>query len=302
MLNNKEDDVFLSRWINNELSEEELSDFKSHPEYEYYLKIKQGSEALDIRAYDIEKELSILKSKRDQQPSKNRGVIKLIPYIAIAASIALIIGLFVYQMNSSFSTDYGKQQIVALPDGSQMILNAKSKAHFNKSDWNTNRTVTLEGEAYFTVKKGSTFTVQTQNGTVSVLGTEFNVQSQSSFFQVNCYEGKVQVINKTNKEILTRGTAYRNTEKNMPKRWVFEAQKPSWLTQTSTFKSMPLQYVLHELEDQYELKIITKNIDLQTKYTGSFPNNNKKVALTTVFSTLGMTYRLLDDGKTVVVE
>ncbi|WP_025741463.1 FecR family protein [Aquimarina pacifica] len=302
MLSNKEDDIFLSRWINEELSEEELSEFKSHPEYEYFTKIKQGTDSLVIREYDIENALSRIKSTRVNNTSKKRSIIKLVPYFAAAASIAIIIGLFLYQMDTSFATNYGKQQIVVLPDGSEMILNAKSEASFNKNEWKEHRTVSLNGEAYFKVKKGSKFTVKTKNGTITVLGTQFNVQSQNKFFEVTCYEGKVRVNNDTIEEVLTKGKGYRNIEKRAPERWSFESQKPSWLTKTSSFKSTPIEYVFKELEEQYQIKIITNNIDLKTIYTGSFPNTNKKVALTTVFSTLGMTYKLSDDSKTVVVE
>ncbi|TSE08619.1 MULTISPECIES: FecR family protein [Aquimarina] len=303
MLDDKKDDIFLSRWISGELSEEELREFKSHPEYEYYVKIMAGADALDLKDYDVEEELHTLKSKRNSTTNKNSGlVIKLWPYTAVAASIAIILGLFLFNSNDSFSSDYGEQLAVTLPDGSEMILNAKSTANFDSDSWNENRTVTLKGEAYFKVKKGSKFTVSTKNGEVSVLGTQFNVQSQNNFFEVACYEGKVSVSNLKNEEILTAGKGYRNLNNSNPEQWTFESNEPSWLTNTSSFRSTPIKYVFDELEEQYNLDINTKNINLKTIYTGTFPNNNKEVALKTVFSTLGMEYSVSQDGKTVVLE
>ncbi|WP_271765874.1 FecR family protein [Aquimarina algiphila] len=303
MLDDKKDDIFLSRWISGELSEEELREFKSHPEYEYYVKIMAGADALDLKDYDVEEELHTLKSKRNSTTNKNSGlVIKLWPYTAVAASIAIILGLFLFNSNDSFSSDYGEQLAVTLPDGSEMILNAKSTANFDSDNWNENRTVTLKGEAYFKVKKGSKFTVSTKNGEVSVLGTQFNVQSQNNFFEVACYEGKVSVSNLKNEEILTAGKGYRNLNNSNPEQWTFESNEPSWLTNTSSFRSTPIKYVFDELEEQYNLDINTKNINLKTIYTGTFPNNNKEVALKTVFSTLGMEYSVSQDGKTVVLE
>ncbi|WP_282079335.1 FecR family protein [Aquimarina algiphila] len=303
MLDDKKDDIFLSRWISGELSEEELREFKSHPEYEYYVKIMAGADALDLKDYDVEEELHTLKSKRNSTTNKNSGlVIKLWPYTAVAASIAIILGLFLFNSNDSFSSDYGEQLAVTLPDGSEMILNAKSTANFDSDSWNENRTVTLKGEAYFKVKKGSKFTVSTKNGEVSVLGTQFNVQSHNNFFEVACYEGKVSVSNLKNEEILTAGKGYRNLNNSNPEQWTFESNKPSWLTNTSSFRSTPIKYVFDELEEQYNLDINTKNINLKTIYTGTFPNNNKEVALKTVFSTLGMEYSVSQDGKTVVLE
>ncbi len=299
MLDDKKDDIFLSRWINGELSEEELRDFQSHPEYEHYVKIMAGADALRLKDYDLEEELLVIKSKSGSK--KSRNVIKLWPYMAVAASIALIIGLFIFSQNESFSTNYGEKLVVLLPDGSEMILNAKSKASFDKGNWKNTRLVELEGEAFFKVKKGSEFTVSTDNGDVSVLGTQFNVQSHNSFFEVNCYEGKVQVINQKNKEILTAGIAYRNIEET-PEKWIFARKKPSWVTNTSSFRSVPLKYVFKELEEQYNIQINTTNINTNTIYTGTFPNNDIEVALKTVFSTLGIEYSLTPDGKTVVLE
>ncbi|PKV50102.1 FecR family protein [Aquimarina sp. MAR_2010_214] len=303
MLDDKKDDIFLSRWINGELSEEELREFKSHPEYEHYVKIMAGADALDLTDYDIEKELSTLKSKSSYtSKEKSNSVIKLWPYIAVAASIVIILGIFLFKPSESFNANYGEQLTVTLPDGSEMILNAKSTASFDEKNWKKNRMVTLEGEAFFKVKKGSKFTVTTKNGKVSVLGTQFNVQSQNTLFEVTCFEGKVSVVNKENKNILTAGKGYRNLENTAPESWTFDTQKPSWLNNTSSFRSIPIKYVFNELEEQYDLKIKTTEINLETIYTGTFPNNNKEVALRTVFSTLGMKYSLSKDSKTVVLE
>ncbi|WP_299214476.1 FecR domain-containing protein [uncultured Aquimarina sp.] len=303
MFDDKKDDIFLSRWINGELSPEELHEFQSHPEYEYYMKIMAGADALNLKAYDVDTALNTIKSRRNTSSQKStKPVIKLWPYLAAAASIVIIFGLFLFNSNDSFTTSFGEQLAVTLPDGSEMILNAKSEASFDKKNWDTNRTVSLDGEAYFKVKKGSTFTVTTTNGDVSVLGTEFNVQSQASFFEAVCYEGKVSVSSGQENTILTAGKGYRKIARIASENWTFEALEPSWITNTSSFRSVPLGYVFKELEDQYNITIDTKSIDTDIIYTGTFPNNDIDVALKTVFSTLGLQYQLLQDGKTVVVE
>jgi len=299
MLDEKKDNIFLSRWIQGELSQEELSEFKKHPEYKNYTRIKVGADILELRSYDINDQLSAIKSKRDIK--KSRGVIKLWPYFTAAASIAVIVGLFLFGSSESYHTDYGEKLTVTLPDGSEMILNARSVASFDKDEWNRKRIVNLKGEAFFKVKKGSTFTVSTNNGEVSVLGTQFNVNSQNSLFEVTCFEGKVRVANGKNKEILTVGTAFRNIDKTAEK-WDFTASNPTWITNTSSFKSIPIRYVLNELKEQYNIQIKEDGINLNHKYTGTFPNDNIEVALNTVFSTLDIDYSLSQDGKTVVLE
>lgn len=304
MLDDKKDDVFLSRWITDELSPEELSEFKSHPEYNAYLKIKTASDNLELRNYDEQGVLKTIKSSKVFTTSiKSKPVVKLWRYAAVAASIAIILGLFLFiGNNDSYKTSYGEQLAVTLPDGSEMILNAKSQASFDSENWDTDRRVTLSGEAYFKVKKGNTFTVTTSNGDVSVLGTEFNVQSQDAFFEAVCYEGKVRVLSDQEEAILTAGKAYRNIIEKPSEQWVFEALKPSWVDYNSSFKSVPLHYVFSELEEQYNIKIKIEGIDTNLVYTGTFPNDDLKVALKTVFSSLNMEYKLLEDGETVVLK
>ncbi len=296
----KKDDIFLARWINGELSEDELRDFKSHPDYNHYVKINAGINSLDIRDYDIEKELSFIKSKSaTQTKNKNTPIKKLWPYMAVAASIAIIFSIFLYSPKETYTTGYGEQISVALPDGSEMILNAKSIASFDKKSWNDKREVSLTGEAFFKVKKGEKFTVVTNNGNISVLGTQFNVQSQGTFFEVACFEGKVSVQSNSIKKILTPGKGYRSIKNDTDENWSFTSKKPSWTSNTSSFRSVPIKYVFKELEEQYHIKIKTSNIDLETIFTGNFPNNNKEVALRTVFSTLDMDFSISQDGKTV---
>ena len=144
--------------------------------------------------------------------NKNTPIKKLWPNLTVAASIAIILGIFLYNPQKIYTSNYGEQISVTLPDGSEMILNAKSIASFDKSSWNVNREVSLKGEAFFKVKKGGKFTVVTDNGNISVLGTQFNVQSQDSFFEVTCFEGKVKVQSNTAKKILTSGKGYRTIE------------------------------------------------------------------------------------------
>ncbi|MBW1294533.1 FecR family protein [Aquimarina litoralis] len=302
MLDNKNDDIFLSRWINGELSPEELDEFQSHPEYKHFAKIKAGSDALDLSDYDIDTALSNIKSaKSNSIENHKKPVIKLWPYAAVAASIAIIFGLFFFNTNDSFTSSYGEKLAVTLPDGSEMILNAKSEASFDKDNWENNRTVSLDGEAYFKVKKGSRFTVTTKNGEVTVLGTEFNVQSQSDYFAAVCYEGKVSVSNTNEETILTAGKGYQKIAKSSSVSWTFEALEPSWINNISSFRSVPVKYIFKELEEQYNITIDTKGIDTSIIYTGTFPNNDIDVALKTVFSTLGLQYQLQDD-KTVVLD
>ena len=78
-----------------------------------------------------------------------------------------------------------------------------------KRNGQTKRDLTLEGEAYFKVQKGQTFSVNTTDGVVKVLGTHFNVKQRNNYFEVNCYEGLVSVTYNNETVKLPPGKTFR---------------------------------------------------------------------------------------------
>ena len=106
---------------------------------------------------------------------------------AIAASLAAIIVSYAifYSAAVEYTTDANQKIAISLPDGSTVNLNGNSKTSYNTVAWYFNRSVSLSGEAFFSVKKGSQFSVNTNNGVIKVLGTSFNVFSRDKDFLVD---------------------------------------------------------------------------------------------------------------------
>ncbi|PJB20329.1 MAG: anti-sigma factor, partial [Flavobacteriaceae bacterium CG_4_9_14_3_um_filter_33_16] len=69
-----------------------------------------------------------------------------------------------------------------------------------------------------------------------------------------------------------------------------ETLAPSWLQNESQFKSMPYKEVLAEFERQYNIVIISENIDKNQLFTGSFTHNNMDLALKSMTLPLHITY------------
>ena len=214
--------------------------------------------------------------------------------IGIAASIVFLFGLFSILGNNDiiYETNFGETKTITLLDDSQVILNSKSTIVFNENDWKKGRQLTLDGEAYFKVEKGNTFTVNTNNGSVTVLGTQFNVNSTNDFFDVVCYEGKVSVSLESSEHILLPTQRIRKINGNPSKSSATQFSKPTWIDGESTFKSVPIRYVITALEDQFNIKINSESIDDTTVFSGSFPHHNLNVALITVFDALEMKYNI----------
>ena len=276
---------YLAKWLNGELSEEELVKFKASEEYASYEKLKEVSASLRAPDFDVENALGRLQAKRSQASPK---VIAMKPYkrfMRIAAAVAILITgsyLFLNLSNTSYSTELAENTELFLPDNSEVILNAGSKVSFNEKNWDTNREINLKGEAFFKVAKGKKFTVTTSQGSVSVLGTQFNVENRDGFFEVNCYEGLVQVEYKDMIKQLPAGTSFLVIEGKVMDVEESNASQPSWTRNESSFESIPLKYVFNELERQYDISVNTENVDTNLLFTGTFSNTDLKMALKSI--------------------
>ena len=125
--------------------------------------------------------------------------------LRIAASLvvlALVGGLF-WTRPISYSTPPGVQRTVQLDDGSTVFLNSGSRLTHKKTFGKNHRAVKLKGEAFFDVAHHETpFTVETFNGTVTVLGTRFNVRARDNEQEpetvVVLEQGSVRFTSRTN--------------------------------------------------------------------------------------------------------
>ncbi|CAM1348525.1 FecR family protein [Tenacibaculum crassostreae] len=299
MKENYKDETFLARWIANELSASELEEFQQTEDYQQFKAINDASQLLKTPEFNQEQVFG----KIQQKTQTKKKVVKLVPtwmYGAVA-SIALLLSFFYFNNNTvDFSTSYGEQLTISLPDNSTVHLSPNSKVSYKKRNWNEKRELSLEGQAFFEVEKGKSFTVNTNEGNVTVLGTKFTVNSADNYFEVKCFEGKVKVTSKYNDEtILTLGKAYRNYN-NSIENWNFEDNNPSWLKGESSFTNTPLHQVIKALENQFNLKFDTSKIDTNKRFTGTFTHNDVNIALKTVFAPMKISYKLAKNSYVVL--
>lgn len=132
--------------------------------------------------------------------------LRLRPTLRIAASVAaiLVIGLLIYRLspysNQVYATSYGDTMQCRLPDGTLVTLNANSILRVDRS-WQKSgqRKVWLQGEAFFNVHprirdgKPVKFVVHTQDLSIEVKGTQFNVNTRKEQTRVVLSEGNIQL-------------------------------------------------------------------------------------------------------------
>ncbi|MGB5822102.1 MAG: FecR family protein [Saonia sp.] len=286
---------YLAKWLNNELSEEELTVFKKTDEYASYQKILETSNTLEAPHFDAEKALGKV---RDKQLAKEVKVIAISPFkklLRVAAAIAVIIAVSYFYMaslNENISTQFAERTEIVLPDASEIILNADSEVSYSKKKWNKERNVSLEGEAFFKVAKGKRFTVITDDGMVSVLGTQFNVENRKGLFEVTCFEGLVSVTYNHTEIKLPAGASFLAINGEILEAEIPNTAEPTWINDESSFKSIPLTFVLDEFQRQYNVKVATENIDVNQLFTGSFSNTNMDLALQSISAPSQIKFKL----------
>ncbi len=293
---------YLAKWLNNELTAQELETFEKSEAYASYQKIIKTTEDLRSPDFDMDKALaaSILK-----QTSKTIKVIKLNPvkkFMRIAAAIALLLaGSYFYfsSQNETLTTDIANNTAFLLPDSSEVYLNADSEITYSKKNWDKERDLKLQGEAYFKVAKGEKFTVETSSGLVTVLGTQFNVKSTDNFFEVTCFEGLVSVTFKEETVKLPAGFSFLVLDNKFTVMDLSDVLEPTWLHSESTFRNIPLRFVLNEFERQFKVTVDVKNIDTEKLFTGSFNHKDMDIALKSICNPNQIKYKL--DGDKVLL-
>ena len=286
-----EREELIKKWLDNELNSHELDAFKKLKDYNELVTLSNNLTRFKAPEYNVQEELNIALQNINTTKTESKTH-WLRPVLRIAAILAISFSVYYYTttLDTNINTLAAQKTTIELPDASNVSLNAKSKLVYNKSRWDKNRDVILEGEAFFKVAKGSTFNVKTKNGVVTVLGTEFNVKQRDNYFEVICYEGSVKVTHNSDIVILNPGNSFLKIDGKLIAREKETSLNPSWINNESYFKSMPFEYVISEFERQYNVSINPQNIDLKQLFTGSFSHNNLEVALKEITLPLDVTY------------
>ncbi|WP_338839321.1 FecR family protein [Flavobacterium ginsenosidimutans] len=292
----------LAKWLNDDLSPDELAEFEASPDFEKYQKIKNYTAHLETGDLDENAMLSnILSQKKTATkvvPLYKKWAFKAAAIFVLALGISFAIKVFVPQTETA---DFGKKTAFSLPDNSEVVLNSGSEIHYKKWNWDKNRHLELKGEAYFKVAKGRKFEVQTNLGKVTVLGTQFNVKARKNRFDVVCYEGRVKVNYNNIQVLLTHGQSVRFENGKQVQRTV-NALQPEWMNDQICFYKENIRSLLDEVERQYNIKIELNTKDTISLFTGKLPAKNLNTALQIISTTYHLEAKKVSDNKIIFDE
>lgn len=293
---------FLTRWLAGELSDEELAGFEASDVHRQLMAIDDAAKSLMGPEIDVEKALLAVNSK-NQNVQKAPKVKRLWAFSAAAACIALLFASYTYFFGiKTYSTGIGEKETILLADGSTITLNANSSISYRRFNWEEDRAVDFDGEAFFDVSSGNDFTVTTSKGTVSVLGTQFNIKNRKDF-KIQCYEGSIEFTpldtNHSSMK-LQKGMEMSLMNGEIHQRQ-FSKNTPDWKNGFSSFSEQPLSEVLDELTIQYPIQFKIDAIDINRKFTGNFTHTHLENALKTTLEPMGIQYHVSTDKRIVTL-
>jgi ferric-dicitrate binding protein FerR (iron transport regulator) len=291
-------EYLIKKWLDNELTVAEESTFKNLEEYTFLTALTKDLKEAKLQFnYNEELAFSKLKDKIAIKKGKKTKIVSLKFITRIASIFILGISILFYFTNKkTITTQIGETKVYILPDSSRVTVDALSNIKLKRFNWDRN--IALNGEAYFEVKKGKKFIVNTKQGSIRVLGTKFNIIERKDYFEIICYEGSVLVTANNKEKILKPGESYLVIEKKIIETKKLQKNISNWINNKSFFRKTPIKYVLKEFERHYNIKIIA-NFNTNELFTGSFIHDNKKLALKTI--TLPLNLNISSTKKSITL-
>ncbi len=259
--------------------------------------------------------------KEGTKQTRPTSVVKMQPrrrILTYAAAVAMLLlsTFLLFQSQDSteaiawknYKTEYGQTLTHQLPDGTHVTLNANSQLSV-PTNWqeSTPRQVKLTGEAFFQVKHTATddkFSVQTEKGLITVLGTKFNVQEREGQLEVVLTEGAISLDVKDNPTLFLEPgqMAYVGDDNIVDLKTIDLVPFTAWRHHKMVFKNMPISRVVNRLKHDFGLQVIVKNEAISKRQiTASIANDDPQVLL----EALAAIYDLKitkQDSTTVIIE
>lgn len=294
--------TLLEKWLNETLSDAEMAAFQEMDDYPFYKDIVDHASSFKASSFSGVADFDVLKERLSQKNAPPSKLINSAWIMRIASVFVIGFALFyffLFNTNVRVETLIGQKTTIELPDASVVVLNASSEIEYSKKEWVNKRSLNLSGEAFFDVTKGATFDVITSSGTITVLGTEFNVKQRGAAFEVVCYEGSVRVDTGPYSEVLKAGGRLRLSNGKL---YVNKTtyRNPQWINNVSDFQQVPFLEVIEELQRQYQVKIVRKGVPVEALFTGGFVHDNLENALESIAEPMDLNFVITDNNEVIL--
>jgi transmembrane sensor len=299
--NNGTDINFWEFWIANNSDKEELVN-KARD-----LVLGVSFDTDFVGAGKVALEWNKLEAKIKAKKFKPKRKVRFLKQFSVAASLLLLISIGFYVLNNSskitHKTNFGEILNIKLQDGSDVTLNSNSSLSNYK---NESRKVWLSGEAFFQVDKkvvtNAKFWVLTDDLSVEVYGTSFNVNTKKKKTDVFLEEGSIwlKLKNGIDKKMIPGNYISYSSKKNqiLEDKNIFNpTTKTSWKDGSLLFENLSLEKAMEKIEESYGFAIVfkedkSKNILI----TGAVPITNIDICIKAIEKSVDVTITKKDNS------
>ncbi|RAV29073.1 FecR family protein [Sinomicrobium soli] len=206
---------------------------------------------------------------------------------------------------------YGRRFNITLPDSTVVFLNSGSVLQYAGSFGTDERSVVLNGEAYFEVAKDTSrpFIVHADDLNIRVLGTHFNVHNYESGKKVETVltEGKIALY--TDEEgfsdrpvVMVPGTLalFDKQDRNIEINEVNTASYIAWIQGEMIFEKRPFPFILNTLERRFNVEIVNNDRKLdEARFTAKFDTHSLQEILESFRQSFPFEYAM--DNKRIII-
>lgn len=206
-----------------------------------------------------------------------------------------------------FTTAKGQTYQLTLPDGTNVWLNASSKLIFPASfNGQNERSVELEGEAYFEVSKNKLkpFKVKTKKQEVKVLGTHFNIHGylNESTEITTLAEGSVNIKTLKDQQLLTpNNQATIQTDEKIELGPANLKYNLAWKNGYFRFNQDDIQEIMRRISRWYDIDVVYEGEISQEKFSGNI-SSSKNISQVLRMLSYSQDVKFKIEGRRVTVK
>ncbi len=232
--------------------------------------------------------------------SSNNKMLKWAAAAVVIFAVVLSVIFNQYFDSTTLLAEAGASiETIELADGSSVTLRPHSKL-FAKTQKEAEQVFQLDGEAFFDVtpNKNRTFSVQSEDGTISVLGTRFNLSTWGGEMVVYLEEGSVKVNSNKHSDaiVLSPGESAIAQKNKAPIRVDISAEEfLGWMSNMMYFSNREVNQVIGELQQHFDIQIQISDALGSQSITGQLSLEDLDTALGDLELVLGGTFEKIDN-------
>lgn len=209
---------------------------------------------------------------------------------------------------NTLATPRGGEYQITLPDGSRVWLNAASSLRFPTRFAGNDRTVYLNGEAYFEISPNAQqpFHVQlSDNQQITVLGTSFNVMNYADENNITTtlVTGKVMVSRPDGQQAVLAPSQQAVITKGQNHITVSDADVDktiAWKTGMFEFEDDDLPSIMRTIARWYDVEVVYNGNIPDQHYSGSIRKTSTLSQALRILQTAGIQYSITN--KTITIK